>query len=165
MGTKLAPSYVNIFMSDFEEKHVYTYDLQSKAWLRYIDDIFCIWQHGPTELGKFVTHLNEVHETIKFTVEKSWESINFLDTTVIKSNNVLTTTLYVKPTDRNNYLPFDSAHPLHCKRGLPYGQFLRIRRICSSEAEFERHCIRKAALMRQKGYAISSEQAQCHLQQ
>ena len=77
MGTKLAPSYVNIFMSDFEEKHVYTYDLQSKAWLRYIDDIFCIWQHGPTELGKFVTHLNEVHETIKFTVEKSWESINF----------------------------------------------------------------------------------------
>ena len=152
MGTKLAPSYANIFMSDFEDRHVYTYDLQPKVWLRYIDDIFCLWQHGRTELDKFITHLNGVHDSIKFTADISEESINFLDTTVLIKNRELETTLYVKPTDRNNYLPFNSAHPLHCKRGLPYGQFLRIRRICSEEKEFEKHCVRKAAQMRQKGY-------------
>ena len=155
MGTKLAPSYANLFMSEFEEKHVYTYDLQPKIWLRYIDDIFCIWQHGSAELEKFTTHLNKVHDTIKFTVEKSKTSVNFLDTTVLLSEKELETTLYVKPTDRNNYLPFDSAHPFHCKKGLPFGQFLRIRRICSSDIEFDEHCVRKAALMRQKGYPIS----------
>ena len=155
MGTKLAPSYANIFMSDFEDKHVYTYRLQPLLWLRYIDDVFCIWQHGKEELEDFIKHLNNVHRSIKFTGEKSCTSINFLDTTVELRNKRLTTTLYVKPRDRNNYLPFDSAHPYHCKKGLPYGQFLRIRRICSLESDFQKHCVRKAALLRQKGYPLS----------
>ena len=155
MGTKLAPSYANIFMSDFEKKFVYTYERQPKMWLRYIDDIFCIWQHGDTELQKFTDYLNGVHETIKFTIEKSNKAINFLDTTVVIRDRELETILYVKPTDRNNYLPFDSAHPYHCKKGLPYGQFLRIRRICSTESDFVHHCVKKAAQLRQKGYPIA----------
>ena len=65
-------------------------------------------------------------------------------------NSTIHTTLYVKPTD--NYLPFDSAHPYHCKKGLPYGQFLHIRRICSKEEDHRHHCVEKAALLRQKGY-------------
>ena len=68
MGTRVAPSYANIFMNDFEERHVYSYRLQPVAWYRYIDDIFCLWQHGEDELEKFTTHLNSVHETIKFTI-------------------------------------------------------------------------------------------------
>ena len=111
MGTKLAPSYANIFMSDFEERYVYTYDLQPKIWLRYIDDIFCIWPHGEAELTKFTDNLNKVHETIKFTVEKSKKSIDFLDTKVRTKDRELETSLFVKPTQRNNYLLFDSAHP------------------------------------------------------
>ena len=155
MGTRVAPSYANIFINDFEEKYVYNYRLQPVAWYRYIDDIFCLWQHGEDELEKFTTHLNSVHETIKFTIEKSRTSVSFLDTEVHLDNSHLYTNLYVKPTDRNNYLPFDSAHPYHCKKGLPYGQFLRIRRICSRIEDFHRHCVNKAALLRQKGYPQS----------
>ena len=55
--------YANIFMNNFEERHVYTHHLQPLAWYRYIDDIFCLWQHGEDELEKFTTHLNSVHET------------------------------------------------------------------------------------------------------
>ena len=40
MGTKLAPSYANLFMTKFEENYVYTYQLQPKLWKRFIDDIF-----------------------------------------------------------------------------------------------------------------------------
>ena len=43
MGTKLAPSYAKLFMTKFEEKHVYTYPLQPKLWKRFRDDIFLIW--------------------------------------------------------------------------------------------------------------------------
>ena len=57
-----------------------------------------------------------------------------------------------KPTDRNNYLPFDSAHPYHCKSGLPYSQFLQIRRICSRPFNFKQNCAVKAAQLRKKGY-------------
>ena len=99
--------------------------------------------------------VNNVHETIKFTVEKSKKSIDFLDTTVRTKNRELETSLFVKPTDRNNYLPFDSAHPYSYKKGLPYGQFLRIHRKCSNESDYTHHCVKKATQMRQKGYSIA----------
>ena len=58
MGTKLAPSFANIFMGDLEEKFVYTYKLKPLIWKRFIDDIFFIWTYGDEELNDFVTHLN-----------------------------------------------------------------------------------------------------------
>ena len=64
------------------------------------------------------------------------------------------TDLYCKPTDRNNYLPFNSAHPYHCKKGLPYGQFLRLRRICSRDEDFLTQSAKKAALLLQKQYPM-----------
>ena len=51
----------------------------------------------------------------------------------------LTTDLYTKPTDSHNYLLYDSSHPLHCKNSMPYSQFLRIRRICSNLALFDKN--------------------------
>ena len=45
IGTKLAHSYANLFMTRFEENYVYTYHLQPKLWKRFIDDIFLIWPH------------------------------------------------------------------------------------------------------------------------
>ncbi len=138
MGTKMAPSYANIFMSSFEDKFVYTYPLQATIWLRYIDDIFMIWPHGEDELNKFVTHLNSCHNTIKFTTEVSKSHTNFLDTTVfVAENRSLKTRLYCKPTDTHDYLLYNSCHPAHCKEGIPYSQFLRIRRICTDIADFE----------------------------
>ena len=68
------------------------------------------------------------------------------------ADNQISTDLYTKPTDRNTYLPYDSAHPKHCMRGLPYGQFLCIRRICSQDDDFEKHAARKAASLLQHGY-------------
>ena len=50
----------------------------------------------------------------------------------------LSTTLYTKPTDKNSLLHATSAHPPALKKGLPYSQFLRIKRICSSQADFEK---------------------------
>ena len=152
MGTRLAPSFANIFMYHFEEKYVYPYPLKPTIWLRYIDDIFMIWDHGRDELTEFINHLNSSNENIKFTSEISDHELNFLDVTVCVSDNKLTTDLYTKPTDRNTYLPFDSAHPNHCMRGLPYGQFLRIRRICSKDDDFKRHASKKAAQLLQHGY-------------
>ena len=42
MGTRVAPTYANIFMSHFEDKFVYSYPKQPMFWPRFIDDIFLI---------------------------------------------------------------------------------------------------------------------------
>ena len=66
MGTKLAPSYANLFMTKSEEKYVYTYPQQPKLWKRFIDDIFMIWPHGMDSLLEFTDHLNK-HSTLSIT--------------------------------------------------------------------------------------------------
>ena len=40
IGTKCAPTYTCIFMSDLETKFLEGQDLQSLVWLRYIHDFF-----------------------------------------------------------------------------------------------------------------------------
>ena len=53
----------------------------------------------------FVDHVNGRHETIKFTLKSSINTINFLAITVNKEGDgSLFTTLYCKPTDSHNYL-------------------------------------------------------------
>ena len=155
MGTRLAPSFANLYMYHFEDLYVYPYHLQPKVWYRYIDDIFMIWEHGKTELDSFIAHLNNGNKNITFSSEISENQLNFLDVTVKTINNRIVTDLYTKPTDRNTYLPYDSAHPKHCMKGLPYGQFLRIRRICSRDSDYVEHAAKKAAQLILRGYPKS----------
>ena len=52
MGTKLAPSFANLFMGHLEEQFVYTYHLKPFISKRFIDDIFFVWTYGPKELDE-----------------------------------------------------------------------------------------------------------------
>ena len=143
MGTKCAPNYANLFMAHFEETHIYP-RIKGKAllYLRYIDDIFLIWKGSKQELENFIAEINAIHKTIKFDVNISKKSVNFLDTTVtITPEYSIKTSLYQKPTDRHNFLHQKSYHPFSTKKSLPYSQALRIRKICSSSED------EKAAMM------------------
>ena len=51
--------------------------------------------------------------------------INFLYTTVFKIDNKLQTKLYVKPTERKNYLHSKPEHPNSTKKSIAYSQALR----------------------------------------
>ena len=82
MGTALVPNYANLFMDRFKTGALKNWDKKPLIWLRFIDDIFLIWNHGEAELKKILEYLNNIHDKIKFTHEFSKESINFLDTTV-----------------------------------------------------------------------------------
>jgi len=46
MGTKMAPSYANIFMTDLEERMLSSTTARPMVWWRFIDDIFAIWKDG-----------------------------------------------------------------------------------------------------------------------
>ena len=152
MGTKAAPGLANCFMGNFEEEHVYKYRLQPLVYLRYLDDCFLIWQHSEHELNEFVAYLNNCLPSIKFTMEKSMEEVNFLDTTVKIVNQRIETDLYCKPTDAHNYLLYKSAHPRNCKDSIPYSQFLRIRRICTKIEDYDKHVINFCQHFQRRGY-------------
>ena len=132
IGTKFAPSYAILFMGDFEEKALDNYHLKPWIWWRYIDDMFLSWEHGEDTLINFIEYLNGIHPSIQFTFKYSKESIEFLDVLVLKEGDRLSTDLFVKETDTHQFLHFKSCHPFHTKKGIPYGQALRLRRICSS---------------------------------
>ena len=141
MGTRVAPSYANTFMGWFEDEFVYTHDPSPLVWKRFIDDIFIIWTHGLESLQDFYQHLNNCLPSIKFEMDQSTSHIHFLDVTVsIDDQHSIQTDLYTKPTDSHNYLNYKSAHPRHCRDGIPYSQFLRLKRICSTEATFTHQC-------------------------
>ena len=156
MGTKVAPSFANIFMGDFENKFIYTHPIKPLLWLRYIDDIFAIFNEDEDTVKQFVSDINTCHHSIKFTSEISRTHIHFLDTTVhLSETGEVHTDLYSKPTDSHNYLRYDSAHPHHLKKGIPYSQFLRVRRICTHNVDFDRHARTLGQHFERRGYPTS----------
>ena len=92
-----------------------------------------IWTKSEKDIIKFLNELNTKHTSIKFEFKYSRQQIEFLDALVyIDYNNKLQTTLYKKPTDRQNYLHSKSKHSYSLKKSIAYSQALRIKRICST---------------------------------
>ena len=155
MGTRMAPSYANLFLAKFETDALLRAPFQPYIWWRFIDDIFMIWTHSLDDLQTFTTYLNNIHPTIKFTSNHSFTSIPFLDVSVSLCNGTITTDLYTKPTDKHQYLLQSSCHPKHTKRAIPFSLALRLRRICSSDDTFTLRTNELKTYLNKRGYNLS----------
>ena len=58
IGTRMAPSYANIFMDKLERQFIEQAEMKPHTWWRYIDDIFIIWTEGENSLRDFIDYLN-----------------------------------------------------------------------------------------------------------
>ncbi|XP_066302861.1 uncharacterized protein [Branchiostoma lanceolatum] len=76
---------------------------------------------------------------------------SLLGVSVISEGEIITD-VYTKPTDKHQYLLRNSAHPKHCKQGIPYGQFLRIRRICSNTLRYKEKASEFRQHFQKRGY-------------
>ena len=112
---------------------------------------FFIWEHGEEFLKKFINEINSFHPTTKFTADWSKEKIDFLDVKVTLKNSVLSTDLFVKPTDTHQFLDPTSCHPYHCKKGIPYIQTLTLNSICSDNSNFDKRCNELESWLFEKG--------------
>ena len=160
MGTRMAPSYANIFMGRLEHNLLQQVADKPSIWWRYIDDVFAIWPHGEESLITFLEEINLFHPTIRFTAEWSRESVTFLDTKVIRNGDSLVTDLFTKPTDTHQYLHRRSCHPSHCKKSIAFSQALRLRRICSRSTDYERHVQELKGYLIDRGYEGEEVQRQ-----
>lgn len=124
----VAPIDESIFSANI--KHLFYYG-------RYRDDCLTIWCGSLDELHNFFEFLNTLSDDLKFTMEIGNDSICFLDLQISIVNGKLETSVYSKPTDSHLYLHQLSCHKLSTIKGIRKGVALRLRRICSSDVEYE----------------------------
>ena len=123
MGSSMAPSYASLFMGKFEEDFLNMQSLKPTLWLRFLDDVFMIWDHSFEDLQQFIKKLNGFHPSIKFSYEISQSEVSFLDVKVSKGKSLnVITDIFVKETNNHQYLDYTSCHPKQCKDGIPYSQ-------------------------------------------
>ncbi|CAF4389133.1 unnamed protein product [Rotaria sp. Silwood2] len=135
MGSPLAPLLAEIFLQEFEKKHLPLFDLMGIGyWKRYVDDNFVLLH--PRVCPDYVCdQLSKCHASIKFTVAKEdveANSITFLDALAQRQTGVgFKTKVYRKdtfPVHRaikiySTYLAlhdeFDFIRELALKNGYP----------------------------------------------
>ena len=126
--------------------------VEPKIWKRYVDDTFKVL--GKDYVDGFLQHLNSQQPTIRFTMEiEKDNTIPFLDTSVSRdSNNLLTTTVYRKPTHTDQYLGYDSHHPQSVKRGIVKCLYDRAKHLTSKPSAISKEKKHLSAVLVSNGY-------------
>ena len=152
MGTSCAPSYANLYLGEWEKLFLTSNPVEPfihlvSGWFRYIDDVLMIWEGSTEELESFMSIMNCNELNLRFTMSSSDSQIPFLDVTLLKNpDGYISTGLYRKPTAGNTILHASSAHPTSLIGSIPYSQYLRLRRNCSTQESF----LREAAGLRDR---------------
>ena len=150
------PNYANLFVGFVEKQIFEQYTDPIPDYLRrYIDDCLGTASCPRVKLERFINFVNNFHPALQFTWEISETSVSFLDILVSITGNKLLTSVFYKPTDSHSYLLFSSSHPNHTKRSIPFSQFLRLRRICSEDEDFQAKSLEMRHFFVQRGYPTS----------
>ena len=148
MGSPLTLTMANCYMFFFEKQIERQIKNSSGLYLRYIDDLFITINWPQRHLIKQIERWNQIDENIKLNSHISCVT-NFLDLCIENQNGSLITKVYHKPSYEPYYLPFNSIHPMHMKKNIPFTMLLRAIRYCSSFILFinERESLRMALLL------------------
>lgn len=160
MGKRFAPSYANIFMADWEEGALIKCPKKPRMFLRYLDDVWGIWDGTWEEFQEFVRILNTHDPSIKLKYEVDWLKIDYLDTTVYKGptfqeSQILDIKVFFKKTDTHALLFKNSFHPKHTFQGLVKSQLIRFQRICTQQKDFREAVHTLFTALRKRGYSRS----------
>ena len=117
MESPLVPALANIFVEYYEEK-LFSQTQKPPTYFRYVDDTFAIFDHE-AEADEFLTKLNCLHPSLKFTFEKEkGKCLPFLCVYVERTDIGFETSVYQKPTLTGQYLRWESFSPLKHKISL-----------------------------------------------
>ena len=127
-------------MSNLEKKLNRFSSNKPILWIRYVDDIFCIFT-DQQNIDSFFGRINKWHTNITFTKEvEIAEKLAFLDVLVIRDHkrDECTTALYRKPTNTSLYLLYESNQCRRYKLGLIRTLTIRLLLICSTDEHKKR---------------------------
>jgi hypothetical protein len=131
MGSPISVIVAELAMQHLEQSALSSYPNPPPFWYRYVDD--SITALHPSEITQFLDHLNSLNPHIQFTFEtETNNSLPFLDCLITRSDGVLTTSVYRKPTNTDRLLDFSSYHPLSHKASTVKTLFDRADRLCNT---------------------------------
>ncbi|CAF4151643.1 unnamed protein product, partial [Rotaria magnacalcarata] len=159
MGSPLTLTISNCYMYFFERQIVNQIRNSGGLYFRYIDDIFITINWPARHLLKQIERWNKFDENIKLSANIG-SIVNFLDLNMENRDGQLYTTVFQKPSYEPYYLPFNSIHPLHMKKNIPFAMLLRAIRYCSTFQSYlnEREKLRMALLLNKYPNKIIDEQ-------
>ena len=106
MGSPLGLALANIFVG-YQEAKLFNIAKRPLVYFRYVDDTFAVF-NNEENCNTFLTHLNSLHPSLRFTYEKEcYHSFPFLDVLIERHNSEFLTSVY-KPTFTGQYLRWDS---------------------------------------------------------
>ncbi|XP_066279172.1 uncharacterized protein [Branchiostoma lanceolatum] len=152
MGSPVSPIVCNLYLEHFEQVAISSAPHPPVWWYRYVDDTH-------TKLKKeyaheFTEHLNSLDPDIKFTFESEENgSLAFLDTlTVVQEDRSIRVKIYRKPTHTDQYLNFQSDHPLDHKLGVIRTLFHRAETIITDPKDLEEEKVHITHALKKCGY-------------
>lgn len=119
MGFPLSSILANIVMQDLEERVLSSFFYQICGW-------YCLGRISSAHIPVILSIFNFFHERLKFTIKIASDVLNFLDVSIIVSNNLIKFDWYRKPTFSGRFLNFFSQHPLSYKKGVIIGLIDRV---------------------------------------
>lgn len=159
MGSPLTLTIANCYMFFFEQIIARQIKNSGGLYLRFIDDIFITINWPKRHFEREIKRWNQFDENIKLNAQIG-QSTNFLDLHVENDNGTLITKVFHKPSYEPYYLPFNSIHPVHMKKNIPFAMLIRAIRYCSSFNLFieERESLRMALLLNKYPNTFIQEQ-------
>ena len=124
MGVPASSTAAEIYMQAYERTAITMAQHPPKVWEQFVDDIYSVlkWRH----LENFFHHINNLHQSIKFTMEgESNGELAFLVTLLKQNNGEISVLLYRKPTHTDQYLHYSSHHQTSCKESVVSSLFSR----------------------------------------
>ena len=138
----------NLYLENFEQMALAKAENPPRWWKRYVDDTYTVLQKDQAQ--HFIDYLNTVDDDIKWTTEgevvkeveveglenKTERGLAFLDTlSVVIEDGLIKTRVYRKETHMDQYLNFQSNHPLEHKRGIVKTLAYRARTVVSERED------------------------------
>ncbi|CAF2906535.1 unnamed protein product [Rotaria sp. Silwood2] len=159
MGSPLTLTMANCYMFFYEQQIAKQIKNSGGLFFRYIDDMFIVINWPIRHLLKQIEKWNQIDENIKLKANIG-SFTNFLDLYMENQDGTLFTTVFQKPSYEPYYLPFNSIHPLHMKKNIPFTMLLRAIRYCSTYQTYldEREKLRMALLLNKYPNKLIEEQ-------
>lgn len=153
MGAKFAPSVANLYMAKWEEESVMVEQYTDMVlYKRFIDDLIIMWKGSKESLMTLLETMNDNDRNISLTWDINKDRIHFLDLEILNTSEGMITRSFFKATDRNSYISTTSCQHKPWLDNIPRGQFMRMRRNCTLEDDFETQSDRLEGMFLDKGY-------------
>jgi len=88
IGKSISGDLAAIYMEFYENEYVFDPNKNSFIpifWVREVDDVYCLWQHGYENIPIFLAYLNSINPRIQWTMEMEQEGyLPFVDLNLCK---------------------------------------------------------------------------------